>query len=47
VAAIAKTIPTRQIYRGVLPFLGADMIRLILVFSFPSLALGIVHWQGG
>jgi C4-dicarboxylate transporter, DctM subunit len=46
VASIARGIPTRQIYRGVLPYLAADMIRLILVFAFPALALAIVHWQG-
>jgi C4-dicarboxylate transporter, DctM subunit len=43
ISAIAKTMPIASIYRGVLPFIAADIIRLILVLLFPGLALGLVH----
>ena len=36
---LAPDIPMRRIYRGVLPFLAADFIVLILLVLFPSLAL--------
>ena len=41
--AIAKNIPIARTYRGVLPFIAADMVRLALVMLFPGLALGLVH----
>jgi C4-dicarboxylate transporter, DctM subunit len=43
ISAIAKTTPIARIYRGVLPFIAADIIRLVLVLLFPGLALGLVH----
>ena len=35
----ASGTPLGQIYKGIVPFLGADMLRLALVAVFPSLAL--------
>jgi tripartite ATP-independent transporter DctM subunit len=43
ISAIAKTIPIARTYRGVLPFIAADIVRLVLVLLFPVLALGLVH----
>ena len=43
ISAIAKTIPIARTYRGVLPFIAADIVRLVLVMLFPVLALGLVH----
>ncbi|WP_150286491.1 TRAP transporter large permease [Rhabdaerophilum calidifontis] len=43
IAAIARRIPVTDIYRGVLPFVGADLARLLLVVLFPSLALWLVR----
>ena len=43
VSAIARSVPIAQTYRGVLPFITADIVRLVLVFLFPGLALGLVH----
>lgn len=40
---IAKDVPLSATYRGVLPFVGADIVRLMLVVSFPSLALWLVR----
>jgi tripartite ATP-independent transporter DctM subunit len=36
---IARDVPMRDTYRGVLPFLAADGLRIALVLLFPSLAL--------
>jgi C4-dicarboxylate transporter, DctM subunit len=44
ISAIAKTVPIRETYSGVLPFIVADIIRLGLVIVFPSLALAMVRW---
>jgi len=43
IASIAKDVPIIKTYRGVLPFLVTDVIRLILVVLFPGLALWLVR----
>jgi tripartite ATP-independent transporter DctM subunit len=43
VSAIARDVPMAQTYRNILPFIAADMIRLLLVLLFPGLALGLVR----
>jgi C4-dicarboxylate transporter DctM subunit len=44
VASIAKDVPITTTYRGVLPFVAADIVRLAIVIAFPSLALVLVRW---
>jgi TRAP-type C4-dicarboxylate transport system permease large subunit len=44
IAAIARHVPINATYRGVLPYVGADFIRLFLVFFFPSIAIALVRW---
>ncbi|MDJ1158518.1 TRAP transporter large permease [Chelatococcus sp. SYSU_G07232] len=44
ISAIAKEVPITRTYKGVLPFLVADVVRLALVVAFPSLALALVRW---
>jgi C4-dicarboxylate transporter, DctM subunit len=39
VANIAKNVPIGEIYRGVLPFLVSDFIRVTLLLFFPPIAL--------
>jgi C4-dicarboxylate transporter DctM subunit len=46
VSAIAKRTPIAQTYRGVLPFLAADFVRLGVLMAFPALALAMVRWLG-
>jgi tripartite ATP-independent transporter DctM subunit len=43
VSSIAKGVPIMSIYRGVLPFVAADIVRLILVTAFPVIALWLVR----
>jgi len=31
------------IFRGLLPFVGVDLIRLALLVGFPSISLALVH----
>jgi C4-dicarboxylate transporter DctM subunit len=44
VSSIAKDVPITTTYRGVLPFVAADIVRLAIVVAFPSLALVLVRW---
>jgi C4-dicarboxylate transporter, DctM subunit len=43
VSAIAKDVPIQATYRGVLPFVAADIVRIGLLIAFPNLALWLVH----
>ena len=42
-SAIAKDVPLTATYRGVLPFLATDLVRLALLILFPGLALFLVR----
>jgi C4-dicarboxylate transporter, DctM subunit len=43
VSSVARDVPITATYRGVLPFLLADLVRLGLVLAFPMLALWLVR----
>lgn len=44
VSGIARDVPIVATYRGVLPFVAADIARLGLIVAFPGLALWLVNW---
>jgi tripartite ATP-independent transporter DctM subunit len=39
IQGVAKDVPLGRIFRGVLPFLGSDLIHLLLLILFPAMAL--------
>jgi tripartite ATP-independent transporter DctM subunit len=43
ISAIARHVSISEIYRGVIPFVAADIVRLGLVVVFPALALWLVR----
>jgi C4-dicarboxylate transporter, DctM subunit len=43
ISAIAKGVPISATYRGVLPFLVADVVRLGLIIAFPPITLWLVR----
>ncbi len=42
VNGMAKNVPIAETFRGVVPFLVSDLVRLALVFAFPPIALWFV-----
>jgi tripartite ATP-independent transporter DctM subunit len=44
VNSLARDVPITDTYRGVLPFLASDFVRIILLLLFPSLSLWLVGW---
>ena len=40
---LARDVPMVETYKGVVPFLITDAVRLALLIMFPSLALWLVH----
>ncbi len=47
VNSMAKTVPIKESYQGVMPFLASDVIRTILLLVFPSISLWLVQFVGG
>jgi C4-dicarboxylate transporter DctM subunit len=45
--SLAKDVPMIDTFRGVVPFLMADMVRLTLVVAIPTLSLLLPHLIGG
>jgi C4-dicarboxylate transporter DctM subunit len=37
--SIARDVPLQTIYKGVMPFIVVDLIRLVLLVTFPWLSL--------
>lgn len=45
--SLARDVPMGETFKGVLPFLASDLVRVVLLACFPVLSLGLVHWLGG
>ncbi|MGE0035579.1 MAG: TRAP transporter large permease [Xanthobacteraceae bacterium] len=45
--SLAKDTPMIETFRGVVPFLMSDVVRLTLVVALPVLSLFIPHWLAG
>jgi C4-dicarboxylate transporter, DctM subunit len=46
VNGMARNVPIGESYRGVLPFLASDVLRLALLFAFPPISLWVVKYVG-
>ncbi|MBF24115.1 MAG: C4-dicarboxylate ABC transporter permease [Pusillimonas sp.] len=44
VNGLAKDVPIFESYKGVLPFLLSDVVRVVLVLAFPQIALWLMHY---
>ena len=40
---VARDIPMSQTYRGVAPFVLSDLVRVVVLVSFPGITLWLVH----
>jgi len=45
-AGVAKDVPLATIFKGIFPFVGADIVRVMLIFFFPALALWLPSLMG-
>jgi len=46
IQGVAPDVPLGKVFRGVLPFLAADLLHLMLLVLFPVMAMGLPHWLG-
>lgn len=42
IKSVAPDVPIKDIFKGVLPFVLSDIVRLLLIISFPVLAVGLI-----
>ncbi len=43
-SGVIKDISTKTIFRGIVPFWVADMVRLALIAFIPAISLALPHW---
>jgi TRAP-type C4-dicarboxylate transport system permease large subunit len=43
ISAMSKGVPISHTYKGALPFVVSDLVRVALLVGFPSLSLGLVR----
>ena len=46
IQGVAPDVPLNRVFKGVLPFLAADLLHLVLLVVFPVLVLGLPQWMG-
>jgi C4-dicarboxylate transporter, DctM subunit len=46
IQGVAPDVPLMRIFKGVLPFLVADLVHLVLLIVFPVIAMGLLQWVG-
>jgi len=45
IQGVAKDVSLGQIFRGVIPFLAADFVHLMLLILFPVIAMALPTWM--
>ena len=45
-SSVMPQVPTTTIWRGVMPFVGADIVRMGVLIAFPSISLFLPKWLG-
>jgi tripartite ATP-independent transporter DctM subunit len=46
IQGVAPDVPLSRVFKGVLPFLMADLVHLVLLVVFPAIAMGLLQWMG-
>ncbi|HMA10979.1 MAG TPA: TRAP transporter large permease [Steroidobacteraceae bacterium] len=46
IQGVAPDVPLTRVFKGVLPFLLADLVHLVLLIVFPVIAMGLLQWVG-
>ena len=47
ISGIARDVPMRETFLGVMPFFGAEVVRVGMLIAFPALVLWFPHWMAG
>ena len=44
---LAKDVPLTETFKGVVPFLVSDLVRIVLLLAFPAISLVLIRSFGG
>ena len=44
ISSIARDVPMMESFKGVVPFLLSDIVRVVVLLAFPAITLGLVRW---
>ncbi|MGK9064861.1 TRAP transporter large permease subunit, partial [Stutzerimonas chloritidismutans] len=44
ISSMARDVSLRDAFRGVVPFLISDVVRVVILVLFPSITLCLVRW---
>ena len=47
IQSMARDVPIRDIFRGVMPFIVSDILRTALLVAFPAITLTLLRWVYG
>jgi len=42
--SLAKDVPMRETFKGVMPFFASEIVRVALLVAFPAITLALPHW---
>ena len=42
ISAMSRDVPIRETYKGIVPFIGADLIRITILTAFPIISIFLV-----
>jgi TRAP-type C4-dicarboxylate transport system permease large subunit len=43
ISGVARDIPMATIFRGVMPFLASDLVRIVILVLFPGISLFLLR----
>ncbi|MNF06323.1 DctM-like transporter [compost metagenome] len=44
ISGMSKDVSLREAFRGIVPFLASDIVRVVVLVLFPSITLCLVRW---
>lgn len=47
ISALAKGVPMSETFKGVMPFFGTELIRVVILLAFPALTLWLPRLLSG
>jgi TRAP-type C4-dicarboxylate transport system permease large subunit len=47
ICSLAQDVPMKTVFRGVMPFFSAEVIRIVLILAFPTITLFLPKFLSG
>ena len=47
ISSLARDVPMRETFKGVMPFFSSEVVRIVLLIAVPALTLTLPRWLAG